>query len=637
MSEISSYPSQVPEDNSFGMNTTEINYRHLTPEETATLEDNGCKAEDWNGVMVSIDGFDPKFIHRVSFYGNVLLGATRKSIEITKGFFCHSGIDDATLRNVTVGNDCLIKHIGNYINDYTIGDECYIANVATVETTEGASYGNGNVISVLDEAGNGNIMVFRDLNSQLAAFMVRHSDDADLRHAVIRLINEEVVRTQPDRGCIGSNVKIVNTVEIVNSVIEDGCEISGATRLSDCTIKSNRNSSVFIGSNTIIENSIVADGSSITDGARLQDCFVGEACQLTSGFTASQSVFFANTFMSDGEACAAFCGPFCASHHKSSLLIGGEYSFYNAGSATNFSNHAYKMGPIHWGTLERGSKTASGTHLLWPAQIGAFTVVMGKLAGHPNTKGLPFSYIIGENGSTWLVPGHNIVTVGLYRDIKKWPQRDMRSEDNQKSIIDFDWLSPMTVGEILRGKKILENIVKVNGDDVAEYHYHGMCIKASSLKHGLHYYDLALKMFMGEVMEKAKKNGFDGKPTWQTGLGRWEDLAGQLLPLAEEQRLSDDIKEGNIETIDDVIDRFKEIEANYSRYEWAWAYRIILEYYGIKSITEDDEKRIDADSSSAHAEWLAAIKADAEKEFRLGDVPRDTLDGFLAKIPSQEE
>lgn len=64
---------------------------------------------------------------------------------------------------------------------------------------------------------------------------------------------------------------------------------------------------------------------------------------------------------------------------------------------------------------------------------------------------------------------------------------------------------------------------------------------------------------------------------------------------------------------------------------------MILEYYGIKSITEDDEKRIDADSSAAHAEWLAAIKADAEKEFRLGDVPRDTLDGFLAKIPSQEE
>ena len=64
--------------------------------------------------------------------------------------------------------------------------------------------------------------------------------------------------------------------------------------------------------------------------------------------------------MSNGEACAAFCGPFTVSHHKSSLLIGAMYSFYNAGSATNFSNHAYKMGPMHYGYLERGCKTASG-------------------------------------------------------------------------------------------------------------------------------------------------------------------------------------------------------------------------------------------------------------------------------------
>lgn len=109
--------------------------------------------------------------------------------------------------------------------------------------------------------------------------------------------------------------------------------------------------------------------------------------------------------------------------------------------------------------------------------------------------------------------------------------RDMRPKENQKSIIDFDWLSPFTVGEILRGKKILENILKVSGDDVAEYHYHGMCIKASSLQKGLHYYDIALKLFMGRMLKLAKDNGFEGKPTWQTGLGRWNDLAGQLLPV----------------------------------------------------------------------------------------------------------
>ena len=607
-------------------------YRSLTPSEISTLESNGCWAEDWNRVDVSEDGFCPKFIHRVRFYGDIRIGAFDDDIEVTKGFFCHSGINDATLRNVSIGNNCLIERIGNYINDYTIGDNCYIVNVATMETTEGASYGDGNLISVLDEAGDGNLIVFRKLNSQLAAYMVSHYSDADLRNALRRLIIEEIARTIPDRGYIGNNVKIVNTTEIVNSVILDGCEVSGATRISDCTVKSNINSSVFVGSNVILENSIIADGSSITDGVRMQDCFVGEACQITNGFTAVQSVFFANTVMANGEACAAFCGPFSASHHKSTLLIGGQFSFYNAGSATNFSNHAYKMGPIHWGVLERGTKTASGSYLLMPARIGAFSVVMGKLMGHPHTDGIPFSYLIGENGRTWLVPGHNIATVGLYRDIRKWPMRDMRPKENQKSIIDFDWLSPFTVGEILRGKKVLENILKVSGDDVAEYHYHGMCIKASSLQKGLHYYDIALKLFMGRMLKVAKENGFEGKPTWQTGLGRWNDLAGQLLPVTEEQRLTDDIKEGNLETIDDVNERFAEIEANYHRYEWAWAFRMITEYYEIKSITEDDAVRITEDYSAAREEWIELIKKDAEKEFKLGDVAKETLNDFLEKV-----
>ena len=117
----------------------------------------------------------------------------------------------------------------------------------------------------------------------------------------------------------------------------------------------------------------------ILNSAKISNCFVGEACCITNGFTAESSVFFANCHMANGEACAAFCGPFTSSHHKSSLLIGGMFSFYNAGSATNFSNHAYKMGPIHYGTLERGCKTASGAYLLMPAKIGTFSVCFGKL------------------------------------------------------------------------------------------------------------------------------------------------------------------------------------------------------------------------------------------------------------------
>lgn len=609
-----------------------MQYRSLTFEEIEILESNSCWAEDWSRVEVAEDGFQAKFFHRVMFYGDVQLGSVQKEVEITKGFVKHSGINDATLRNVTVGNDCLIEKVGNYINNYTIGDDCLISNISVMETTEGATYGEGNLISVLNEVGDGNVIFFHDLNSQFAAFMVKHFNDKDLKNAIRRLVKEEIARTNPERGTIGNNVKIVNTREITNTVIQDDCEISGASRLSDCTILSSEYASVYIGTGVICENSIISDGSSIVNSVKMQDCFVGEACQISNGFTASQSVFFANSFMSNGEACAAFCGPFCASHHKSSLLIGGMFSFYNAGSGTNFSNHAYKMGPMHWGILERGTKTASGSYLLMPATIGTFSVCFGKLMHHPNTTALPFSYLIAEADKMYLVPGRNITTVGLYRDIRKWPKRDMRPQQTQKSIVNFDWLSPYSVGEILQGKKILENLRQASGDNVSSYNYHEYVINATSLRKGIKYYDIALRIYMGAVLKRAHKWGFLGKPQTEVGLGRWDDLSGLLLPVSEERRLIEDIKSGSLETIEEVVNRFREINENYRIYQWAWTYRMILEYYGINEISPEDDARIKQDYIEARRAWIAEIKKDAEKEFEMGDVDREVFESFVNSL-----
>ena len=609
-----------------------MQYRSLTFEEIEILESNSCWAEDWSRVEVAEDGFQAKFFHRVMFYGDVQLGSVQKEVEITKGFVKHSGINDATLRNVTVGNDCLIEKVGNYINNYTIGDDCLISNISVMETTEGATYGEGNLISVLNEVGDGNVIFFHDLNSQFAAFMVKHFNDKDLKNAIRRLVKEEIARTNPERGTIGNNVKIVNTREITNTVIQDDCEISGASRLSDCTILSSEYASVYIGTGVICENSIISDGSSIVNSVKMQDCFVGEACQISNGFTASQSVFFANSFMSNGEACAAFCGPFCASHHKSSLLIGGMFSFYNAGSGTNFSNHAYKMGPMHWGILERGTKTASGSYLLMPATIGTFSVCFGKLMHHPNTTALPFSYLIAEADKMYLVPGRNITTVGLYRDIRKWPKRDMRPQQTQKSTVNFDWLSPYSVGEILQGKKILENLRQASGDNVSSYNYHEYVINATSLRKGIKYYDIALRIYMGAVLKRAHKWGFFGKPQTEVGLGRWDDLSGLLLPVSEERRLIEDIKSGSLETIEEVVNRFQEINENYRIYQWVWTYRMILEYYGINEISPEDDARIKQDYIEARRAWIAEIKKDAEKEFEMGDVDREVFESFVNSL-----
>ena len=606
--------------------------RQLSDEEIRILEDRNCWAEDWTNVHVS-DDFKPNYMHRVMLYGEVSIGDFDKNIEVSRGFMKHSGINNATLRNVTIGDNCLIENIGGFINNYTIGDDCYISNVNAMETTDGATYGEGNLISVLNEVGDGNVILFSELNSQFAAFMAKHFCDKSLKDAIRRLINEEIARKRHEQAYIGNNVKIVNTKEITNTIVYDDCEINGAARLSDCTILSSPVSNVYIGTGVICENSIISEGSSIINSVKIQDCFIGEACQISNGFTASSSVFFANSYMSNGEACAAFCGPFTASHHKSSLLIGGLFSFYNAGSATNFSNHAYKMGPIHHGVLERGTKTASGAYILMPAHIGTFSVCFGKLMYHPDTRYLPFSYLIAYGDTMYLSPGRNITTVGLYRDIRKWPKRDVRPVGSQKSIVNFDWLSPFSVGEIVEGKQILEKLRDACGENVATYTYHNYVINASSLNKGIKYYDIALRIYMGAVLKRViKKWGIVDLPTTTIGQGKWNDLSGLLLPESEEMRLLSDIKRGELETIQEVTDRFKEINRNYREYQWAWTYQLILDYYHLTEITDADVERIHKDYVHARRAWIAEIRKDAEKEYAMGDVEKHVLDDFIHNL-----
>lgn len=75
------------------------------------------------------------------------------------------------------------------------------------------------------------------------------------------------------------------------------------------------------------------------------------------------------------------------------------FSFLNAGSGSNQSNHMYKLGPIHQGVVDRGSKTTSDSYILWPAHIGAFSLVMGRHVSHSDTSRLPFSYLIENAGN----------------------------------------------------------------------------------------------------------------------------------------------------------------------------------------------------------------------------------------------
>lgn len=607
-----------------------MEYRQLDEKEIRQLEDNNCWAEDWQRVMVA-DDFNPNAVRNVTFYGNVKLGSFDKSIEVSKTFMRRTGVYNATLRNVTIGNNSLIENVGNYINNYVIGSDCYISNICTMETTEGATYGEGNIISVLNEVGEGNVVSYHGLTSQIAALMVRHAGNNAFRTAIRRLVAEYIQRTTPDTGTIGNGVKIVNTKEVTNTVVYNDCEINGAARISDCTIMSSPEASVFIGTGVICENSIIAHGSSIINSVKMQDCFVGEACKLSNGFTAAQSVFFANSYMSNGEACAAFCGPFSSSHHKSSLIIGGMFSFYNAGSATNFSNHAYKMGPIHYGIMEHGAKTASGAHILWPAHIGAFSMCMGKIANHPDTSAMPFSYIIGDGKDTYIVPGRNLTTAGTYRDINKWPKRDIRPKDCRHSILDASWLNAYSVGKMIKAKFELERMLDKQGRcDIYEC-ADGCLIKKTSLHKGISLYSMAIKMFLAGFLNADNVEN-DNATTAYSEDKYAIDLSGLLISQQDVLNIVEAIQNGDIDNIADLKEALDKAAALKEENERCLAANIADRLYGWQSL--DHEDRLDFIDSCRQARllWLSEIRKDAEKEYEMGDVDKGLLNNFISKL-----
>ena len=589
--------------------------RELNVNEIAQLEERGCWAEDWSNILVD-DDFGVASVTNVQFYGHVEIGNLNDSIEVEDGFRRRCCLKNITLKDVVIGDGCLIENVRGYISGYMIGEHCYISDSGIICSQEGCSYGQGKVISVLNEGGDGNVILCEGLTSQLAWLMINYP-------CVREMVKNEVANHSGQSAKIGNGARIVGVKEITNTMIGDGCEIKCASRLENCTILSTDDASTFISTDTIVENTIVAAGASITDGAKIDNCFVGESVHVGKGFSAESSLFFANSYMDNGEACAALCGPFSTSHHKSTLLIGGAFSFYNAGSGTNQSNHAYKMGPIHWGALDRGSKTASGSHILWPAHVGTFSMVMGKVKSHPQVHKLPFSYIIADEGNTWLVPGINIKTVGTWRDVKKWPKRDVRPLSARQDIINFAFPNPYIIQNVLEGLELLKKLQSKNPSNTEVYEYNGCLIKASCLQKGIQYYELILKLFLYECFSRNTSETTDAIG------GRWLDLMGLLAPKSEIDSIVRDIENGSIASTAELQEIFTQIHLSYSENEQTYA-NFVMQSLGSNMFVDKDRWMHEAEE--AHAQWLQMVKADAEKEYQLGDVEEEQLRDFLTTI-----
>ena len=613
------------------------NYRKLYDNEIEILKRQMCSAADWNLIEVA-DGFSTDYVRYARFSGNVRLGAFRKEFQMAGGMVKHSGIYYATLHNVTVGDDCCIENVKNYIANYVIGDGVFIENVDIILTDGVSTFGNGTEVSVLNETGGREVMIFDRLTAQTAYVMALYRHRPDLIANLKKMIGTYVESVRSSVGTIGRNAVIADAGYIKNVRIGDCCKIEGASRLKNGSINSNEQSPVHIGVGVVGDDFIISSGTSVEDGVTFSKCFIGQACRLGHNYSATDSLFFSNCQGENGEACAIFAGPFTVTHHKSTLLIAGMFSFMNAGSGSNQSNHMYKLGPMHQGIMERGSKTASDSYILWPAKVGAFSLVMGRHVSHQDTSDLPFSYLIEQQSTSYIMPGANLKSVGTIRDAKKWPSRDARRDTDRLDCINYNLLSPYTIQKMLRGTQILKNLQMVSGQTSDTYTYQSGKIKNSSLKNGLKYYSLAIDKFLGNsLITRLMSSDFIGisqmrdalRPTAAYGEGDWVDLAGLIAPKKAVSDILDAIENGSINEITSLNHSFADIHSEYYDYEWNWAYKAIEEYYGV-SLDNVEPERLE----ELICRWRNSvvdldnlIYEDARKEFSLSMMTSFGADG----------
>lgn len=614
-----------------------MNYRNLSIQEIKTLISQGCKAENWQNIKVH-EQFKPEYISAVTFSGVVKLGIFEESFVLPGGLKKHSGLNNVCLHNCELGDNVLVEHVQNYIANYKIGNNVRIQNIHHLYVDQETKFGNGVEVSVLNETGGREVMIYDNLTTHVAYILSFYRHRPILVKKLQDMIMEYARQQSSSIGVVGNHVTIVNTGAIKNVRIGDYTVIEGTRYLENGSINSNEYDPVHIGYSVIANDFIICSGSKVEDGTMLTRCFVGQACQLGHTYSASDSLFFSNCQGENGEACALFAGPYTVTHHKSTLLIAGMFSFMNAGSGSNQSNHMYKLGPIHQGIVERGGKTTSNSYILWPSRIGAFSLIMGRHNHNSDTSDMPFSYLIEDNNETVLVPGINLRSVGTIRDAQKFPKRDKRKDPNRLDQINFNLLSPYTVQKMFKAVDILKGLQKTCGEASGLYTYQNCQIKGVSLRRGLKLYDMAINKFLGNSiisrLSNCSCNSNDEiraclKPGTEIGLKEWSDIGGVLVPRSEIDKMIEDIETGRIVKIEEISDIFKSLHKNYYTLEWTWAWDKIQEYYGLslETITAKDIIDIINRWRSAVVELDEMIYEDAKKEFSLSSRTGFGVDG----------
>lgn len=538
--------------------------RNITAEEQQALISQGCRADSWGEILVS-DDFSVDQLSNVRFGGRV---------EIASG----------------------VRIADSYVASYRIGEGTTIECVTRLECRSESTFGNGTTVNSVNENGGRQILIYDSLKAQTAYAwaMYRHRKEMVNRFSTLA---KEYAETKRDTiGTIGAQCRIVGARLLREVSLGDSVTIEGASMLECGTIGSGS----FVGVDVKCRDFIVAEDARIDTGATMERCFVGERSIVASGFSAVDSLIFANSHLENGEAAALFAGPCTVSHHKSSLLIAGIFSFFNAGSGSNQSNHLFKCGAVHQAVHSRGCKFASGAYVMAPAREGAFTMVKGSHSRHHDTSAFPYSYLLESgDGRSTLMPGANLTSYGTRRDIEKWRLRDRRTR--RRDIINFEEYNPYITGAMVKAVNTIHTLM--DGDAEADtYMWERVSIRRAHLRRGVGLYNKAIAASIGAMLS-------EGTLLTDSVGGEWVDMAGAYMPLS----LVEPLLESDFSSLAEVDEGFEAIAKQYKDLAHTYAWSLLTQLLGHEPTAEEIAQTIEA-AKKAEADLRHQTDSDMERD-----------------------
>ncbi|MEN9497630.1 MAG: hypothetical protein RL750_529 [Bacteroidota bacterium] len=446
-------------------------YRSLTQSEIRILKQNDNSADDWSNIKV-MDPFDIRLIKRSSFFGLVRIGRLEPYYHEFNNLRLPVGIYNSTVISCDFGDNVVVENV-RFMSHYIIGDDAMLVNIHEMATTDHAKFGNGVLkvgepesvriwMEIANENGGRAVLPFKGMEPGDAWIWSKYRDDQVLMDKLRQFTDELFDVRRGYYGKVGERSVIKNCHIIKDVWIGSDAYVKGANKLKNLTIDSTADAPVQVGEGSEMVNGIIGPGCRAFYGVKAVRFIMGAHAQLKYGARLINSYLGENSTISCCEVLNSLIYPGHEQHHNNSFLCASVLMGQSnlAAGATIGSNHNSRAadgelvaGRGFWPglcvSLKHNSKFASYTLLAkgdYPAELNI---------------DIPFSLVSNDitNNRLVIMPGywffHNLYA--LSRNVFKYKLRDKRIDPTR--IIEYDYLAPDTVSEMIHGLQRMEEAV----------------------------------------------------------------------------------------------------------------------------------------------------------------------------------